>query len=101
MAFYRVIVLKWNQDLQNDELRAVARRVQTDLVPILKAQPGFISYHGFVAQEQPRTSVAVTVWESAAQAGAGTEATAAWTEQVAGRYLESREMLSGDVIMSS
>lgn len=100
MAHVRVLVLKWNLDLDTDEARGVAQRVQNELIPLLKSKPGFVSYQGFVDNNQPRTSVVVTTWATAEQAEIGTQEATTWTQEIAGRYLVGRELYSGDVILS-
>ena len=101
MAHLQVVVLKWNLDLETDEARGIARRVRDELIPLLRSRPGFISYQGFVAGDQPRTSVAVVAWASAEQAAAGTREAAVWTQEHAGRYLAGREVYAGDAILAS
>jgi hypothetical protein len=67
----------------------------------MKKKPGFVSYQGFVDNDQARTSVAVVAWNTAEQAEIGTQEAATWTEEIAGRYLVEREVYKGDVILAS
>lgn len=101
MAHVNVIVLTWSIDLTSPEGLEIARRVRDELIPLLRQQSGFISYQGFVDAERERTSVAISTWDSAEQAQAGSQLTAEWTAEHAGSFLASRDVYGGDTILSS
>ena len=101
MAYVSVVEITWAVDLESHETRAIARRVREELVPDLRSQPGFISYQGIAASEDPRTSVAVVTWDSQENAEAGLRRSEAWTRDVASRYIASRRVYSGEDLFSS
>lgn len=101
MAHVRIVVLTWSLELDTPEGRAIAREVVDEFVPMLSSQPGFISLQGFVAGDHERTSVTVTMWDSAEHAAAGTEAGLAWTREHVGQYVTSRTAYGGETLMSA
>ena len=100
MAHLRVAVAEWTVSLTADkEGQEIIRKAQEEYMPLLRGQPGFLSYEAIVPDE--RVSVSVFRWESAADADAGMLRGAAWLQEHLAPWMASRYVYAGDTVASS
>ena len=73
----------------------VIRRGESGMVPIFRAQPGFVAY-GLVKTGE-ETLVSISVWESEQQAIDASQIAGAWVKENVGDILVSVENHVGDL----
>ena len=89
----RVAIYTFTGDAQE-----LARRAESGLLPIFKAQPGFKAYS--VAAEDGQL-LSMSVWGSRAEAETGNDAAAGWVAENMAAELTANDVRYGEVLFST
>ncbi len=81
------------------QVEEIARRVEEGLVPIVSAQPGFVSYAAIDAGDGVELSI--SVYHDRAAAGAANEAAASWVKANLAELLGAAEVTMGERIVGA
>lgn len=76
----------------------LARRAEEGILPILKSQPGFKSYSVAIGDGEV---LSLSVWDTRAEAEAGSEVVAAWVAENMAGELDLTKLQYAEVMLST
>jgi hypothetical protein len=76
VSYMEVTVFKWKVGITSAEIDNLVRKVQTEGIPLLRQQPGFLLWRAMPVDEEQ--GVHVNEWESKEQCEAGMQAYGEW-----------------------
>jgi heme-degrading monooxygenase HmoA len=101
-AYATVAVFRLTDDFTPWDGQHIAQLAEDNLVPMLRALPGFRSFQLIaVGGPEPRTAVAVSQWDTSDQGEAGREQAERWTEGKVARWITAVTTYEGHIVVSS
>ena len=94
MAHARIALYR----LRHGSVAAAAAKVRLGLVPLFRAQPGYLGYE--IVETGDDTVVSISHWESHEQAQAAVQAAAGWVGENIAELVEDVQNQVGEVIFS-
>ncbi len=82
-----------------DSVEALLKKAETELIPVLRNQPGFIDLDGILADKD--TLILIHTWESKEKANVGVRRLVPWLLANAATKLSPISRHSGNIVLST
>lgn len=100
MPYMQIRIIQWKMPLRSDQAQEMIQHAQTEAIPLLKQQPGFLRFE--ITSLGPHITAGILVWETEQAARQGIDPYIDWLEQRGGlEQTDSLQRFHGKVLVSS